>query len=483
MEILGKRKYMAYFAVIFFLTIITIFLVLEFGFLKRVISENNDNIRRIIVNEIYSYMNDIRFYTENSAMYFSDGQLSAGRNREDLIKRIAGGDQRIMGVYLLDKDGRVLDSLSGQRGIVYPDPDFKRGMEGRPFVFGVKSGEDTGILAVSALISERGEPMGYLVIDYEINDLKNKFLFKYSTDELKVSLFDSDNSPLIWAFKPDVLGEMDLGRDGCRVDGVNYGLTRVPLDYSGVQVYFFNKKNNFDTYRIITIMFLLFVLYFLIYQFIVELLNVNNINSYFDNIDFNIFNNLKEGIIIANKFNKVVFANHVIHEIFPEKNIDLKKTDLKDIIGPVSGLGTRMTLKKSNNLLEIICSPIFKNGKMLGSLVVVGPSLEKEKLCGNALEKIMELSQDGVVFVDKDNKIISFNMMASYYLGNMANEMDVNDVNSELGSLIEGHMGSISITRAGLSFGNIMCELIPVNDDNSFYAGMVVLIKDSRKNQ
>jgi hypothetical protein len=64
----------------------------------------------------------------------------------------------------------------------------------------------------------------------------------------------------------------------------------------------------------------------------------------------------------------------------------------------------------------------------------------------------------------------------------MENEMNINEVSSELGTLIDSNMGSTSITRAALSFGQVLCDLVPINDDNSFYAGMVVFLRDSGEN-
>ncbi|SFR13537.1 hypothetical protein [Desulfoscipio geothermicus] len=471
----GKKKILGYFAILFFLTLITLFFALEFRYLKRIMDENEANIQQIVQGEVNSYLEELQFQTESAAGHIIKQQALSS---PDILTNIAQQDPRITAIYLLDGRGNVLKSTGGKKDLVLHQAALRNVREAYPYIYGIHDNEQVDELGVAVPLTGYEGPLTFMVVTYDINDYKNKIILNYNTDKFKVALIDSGGHPAVWPFAQESFERFVSDRKSFKAQNAQYAVSRIDLENTNLQAYFFSKYNYFDAYRIITIMLLLFALYFLIYQFILELLNINNINAYFENIDFNIFNNLKEGIIIANKFNKIVYTNHVVHEIFHEKEIVFKKTELKDLIGPLDDPDTRVTLKKANQLLEIISSPIFKNGKLLGSLVVIGFSHEKEKLCGNALGKIVEMLPDGVVFVDKDNKIVTFNMMARYYLGNIQTEKNIDEVNAELATLIENNIGSSSPSRAALSYGGILCELIPVYDTSGFYSGMVLFLKD-----
>lgn len=300
----------------------------------------------------------------------------------------------------------------------------------------------------------------------------------YHLDGLKVALVDKDNQPVAWPFATAQFENFDPARETFRADNKVYSVSSRDLEYSGLKLYYFFAESNLNIYRIISIMLLLFLLYFFVYQFIVELLKIDNAESYFENIDFTIFNNLQEGIIIANKFDKIVFANSVTYDFFAEKKIVFKKTRLQDVLGKLVLADERVTLKKWDNLLEIVSSPLFKNGKPLGSLVVISLSTEREKLCKRALGKIVELHQDGILFVDKDNKIIASNMMSRYYLGELQNDKDLNEVNPELAGLVEDNIGNNSISRGKLTYLDFIYELVSVYGEGGAYAGTVIFLRD-----
>ncbi len=465
----AKKRILVYYAIIALLTLIILFFILEFRFVKGIIDKNEDNVRQIVLNELNVYLHGLQYATEDAAK--SLGRVDEPERRA-LLRDIAARSPAIEEIYLLNYRGEILNSLSGKEvGMQKPLP----AVPDRSGYEIIKNGRVAG-LGLAAPITGGSAGPGYLIIEYNTSDFQNNFLLKYSTDKLKVGVAGRAGHFMVWPFDREALNHFNPERESIKAQGSMYLVSQVSLDDFPCQVFFFDQDHNFDTYRIITIMFLLFMLYFLIYQFIIELLQLNSINSYFDNIDFNIFNNLKEGIIIANQFGKVVFANGIIYEIFAEKRIVFNETRLKEIIGPIDG-PDRIMLKKTGDLLEIVSFPIVKNGKMLGSMVVISPSREKEKLRGYALGGIVELLQEGVIFVDRENKIMVFNMMAVYYLGHMTNEMNINEVNAELANLIESNIGSPSLTRAGLSCGDVHCELKPVYGANGSYAGTIVFIR------
>lgn len=470
-------KVMAILAVIFLLVMIVLFFLFEFRFLKRIMVDYEDNIKRVVLNDIYSFMHDLEFYSVNSAKRFTGEEEPAGVK---LLEEIASLNPRVSDVKVLNEDGRVIRSLFNEPSSQYPVDVYKQEQTGpnRPYTFSVVDNDRVDELCVAVPLEAKGGTGGYLLINYGIHDLQHQFIMKYATEKLKVGLVDDQGYPLVWPFAEEQLDNFNPEWDSFTDGKVNYNLSRVDLANSGIDALFFFKDNNFDTYRIITIMFLLFALYFLIYHFIVEVINVNNINSYFDNIDFNIFNNLQEGIIIANKSNKVVFANNVAHRIFSGKKVVFGNTRLRDLIGPLDGPDARISLKKSDSLLEIICSPIVKSGKRLGSLVVIGENMEREKLCHNAMDKVFEHLKDGVVFVDREGKIVASNMMARYFLGHMENGMKIDEVSTELADLLESNIGSNKAVRTRLTLSGTMGELLPVFDNNGIYAGTVIFFRN-----
>lgn len=469
----NATKTMAILAVIFFVLLIIIFFLLEFRFLKKIMVEYEDNIQRIVLNEIYSFLHELDFYADTAA-----GRLTGeeGPDRETL-SQIAAGNPRVADIKLLNEDGYVQYSLRDRKGYFYPHDGYRQARRGQPYTFAIAERGRINELCVAAVAGGQ-TGFRYLLVNYRINDLQQEFILKYATEKLKIALVDDGGNLVVWPFAGEEVTSFAPGRESFTAAGARFDVKRTNLAGSDVNVLFFLKETHFDTYRIIAIMFLLFALYFLIYHFIVEVFNINNVNSYFDNIDFNIFNHLQEGIIIANKTGRLVFANNVAHRIFAGKKISPGKTVLGDLIGPLDGTSGKVTLKKSDSLLEIIRSPIIKNGELLGTLAVLGPDTEREKLCHNAMGKVFEHLQDGLVFVDREGKIVASNMMAGYYLGKLENGMKLDEVNTELTVLVEQHIGTARAIRERLSWPDILCELLPVFDGNGLYAGTVIFLKN-----
>lgn len=467
-------KTMAIMAVIFFVLLIILFFVLEFRYLKKIMVEYEDNIQRIVLNDINSFMHELQFYTDTAA-----GRIAADDYpSSDKFAELAEGNPRVADIKLLNESGRVLYSLRGRDAPQYPHADYRQARPGQPYSYAVKKPGQGMELCVASDMKTYSQSGGYLLVCYRINDLQQDLILKYATEKLKIALVDAEGSPLVWPFAGEVVESFKPDKESFSAAGMQYDVRRADLSGSDVSVLFFIKDSHFDTYRIIAIMILLFALYFLIYHFIVEFFSINNVNSYFDNIDFNIFNHLREGIIISNKAGRLVFANNVAHHIFDNKSISPGKTVLGDLIGPMEGTGGKVALKQSDRLLEIICSPIIKNGKLLGSLVVIGPDTEREKLCQNAMGKVLEQLPDGLVFVDREGKIISFNMMAECFLGQMKSGQKLVEVNTGLTALVEKNIGAAKMTRERLSWPDMFCELLPILDGSGLYAGTVIFLKN-----
>lgn len=470
----NATKIMAILAVIFFISLMIIFFVLEFRFLKNIMVDYENNIKRIVLGEMQSFQHELELYTDIVAT-----RLTGDNSRDELmLADMASTNNRMVDIKILNKDGKVLCSLREGEGYTYPREEFKQARQGRPYSFTISQGGRVSEVAVAARLAEDLDPEHYLLVFYRINDLQHKFLMQYTTNKMKIALVDNNNRLVVWPFTTPGLTEFPADRTSYSAAGAQYDIQRTALAGSNLQVLFFFRDDHFDTYRIMVIMLLLFALYFLIYHFIVEAANINNVNSYFDDINFNVFNNLQEGIILTNNNGVLVFANNAVYQIFDGKKITPGKTALEDLIGPVDEAGGKMTLKKSDSLLDIIRSPIIKNGKMLGSLVVIGPDREWESLCQRAMGRVFEHLQDGLVFVDREGKIVACNMMARYYLGNLDDGMKIDEVSTELTSLVEKHIGSTHMVREKLTWSGVFCELLPVLDGNGLYAGTLIFIKN-----
>lgn len=456
-----KKKVLLYSAATLFLTLIIVFFVFEFRFVKQVVGRNGANVTRIVSSELSVYLHGLQYRTAHAAQQL--GTPAAGGPAG--VRELAARNPEMTDVVLVDAQGHVWaalneDEIGGIRALPQPLATVVRG----DLVVG---------LAFAAPLPDGA---GHLIIEYGTSDFQNEFLLKYAPETFKVGVLDENGRPLVWPFEQQALAAFNPERDTMRVDDMVYRMHTAGLQDFPFTVAFLEPESNFDTYRILTIMLLVFALYFLIYQFIVELLQLSSVEHYFDNINFNIFNNLKEGIIIANKFGKVLFANKPVYEMFAEKNIVPKETDLGQITGPPDG-PPRVTLQKSGELLEIIRSPLVKNGKHLGSMVVISPSWEQENISGHALAGLVEMLPEGVLFVNKENKVTAFNMMAAYYLGRLAPDMNIGTVNAELADLIDINVGAASSTRVRLSWADMQCELKPVYDENRMYIGTIVFIK------
>lgn len=470
-DILGAKKTIPLIIAILILSFITLFLVVEFRFLQKNMGEYEEAIQGIAAGKTRRFLEDIRLFTENWA-------FKAGRREIPRIspEAIAAAGKKVTNVYVLDPRGRLKDSLK-DNDLSLPGKTLgriKRG--GEAYIFVAPGKEAANSLLAAAPVGNEG---GLLVVEFKIIEFKKEIYQEFTHPGYKMALFDNKGRAVIWPFPEKELERFNPRNKQFKSGDIQFKINKIALQDTSLALYFFSKDQNFDTYRILTIMFLLFGLYFCIYQFLVEFWQATSARSYYENIDFDILNHLKEGIIISNRFNRVIFANKAAHDFLTEKEIVLKKSNLKDILGQIGESNKKFTLKKSDKSLEIIRSPIFKNGKMLGSLVVISESVEKEKLCTLMFAKITELLKDGIIFVGKDNEINSVNMMARYYLGKVEPGMNISDVNSDLAAAIYQNMRSGSLKRVQLPENNLLCELFAVSDDSGSYAGTLVFVKNA----
>ncbi|MEW6171576.1 MAG: hypothetical protein AB1510_00700 [Bacillota bacterium] len=471
------KSILALFIVIFFLSLVTGFFIAEFRLAKMVISEYKNSLQQAALHKIQLFVSDVTAFTEHAARKLARNSGPTG----NLLKDIAHQDPRVAEAYLVGTDGYVIDSASGRKGYPYQlSQAFEKALAGETFI----TGGETGRISIGAPVYDAAKQLrSVLIVDLTVNPFLQELTQEFLNENYKIAVLDSGNRPVVWPFDPEKLGGFTTYRDKLYDRNyLQYNVSTAGIDHTSWQIYFFLKDNNFDTYRVITIMFLLFVLYFCAYEFLVEFWKTSSINSYFEDVNFTIFNHLKEGVIICNKFNKIVFANEAVHGFFAGRTANLRGAALQDILGPASvvasGESKKTILKNSDQTLEIAYAPIFKAGKILGSLAVIGLGSDQEKVCVHVLAKLVEINADGLVFVDKNHQITLSNMMAGYYLGPLEKGRHISEVDPRLATAIYNNIGSRSLGRVELGLSGVTPEIAAVYDDHGLYAGTLVFLRN-----
>jgi PAS domain-containing protein len=325
---------------------------------------------------------------------------------------------------------------------------------------------------------------GVLLIDFKAGEFFWELTQLFAGEDFQVALLDGGHHPVVWPFDPEKAKGFSAWQSSFR-DDLPYRVDTASIKHSSWQICFFQKDNPFEAYRVIILMGLLFVLCFCVYEFALYKFMVNlwysSINAYFEDINFAVFNHLKEGVVICNQAGKIVFANEAAHKFFADQKSTLKDLEFQEIFGPVPdivhGESRKTIFKSSGQLLELVCSPIFKEGKLLGSLVVITLNHDQEKIGGNILAKLVEVDRSGLVVVDKNHEIMLANMLANYYLGSLEKGRHISEVDSRLATAIIDNVGSRSLNRVALDLNEVTCEIAAVYDDGGRYVATLVFLR------
>ncbi len=463
------------FTMLFFLSIITVLFIAGFRFLKVVMNDYEESIRQVAINKTNLFLNDLQGITDGVAKKVLRQKGEGGGS----LKELLSFDHRITGIYILDDNGRIINQApEGYTGnYMFPKEAWKKRPHAGTQILGVHSDNNAQavITMVTPLKNER------LAIDYTIAGFQQELSYEFLSSTFQVAIFDNHNYPIVWPFDHNLLDQFTGREKVFSVNRIQYNIKTLQLDRLPWRLYFFQKENNFDTYRVITVMFLLFALYCCLYQFLVELWRMNSARTYFENIDFTIFNHVNEGVIVSNNAGRVLFANRAAHEIFDPKGGSLKGVKLKEFLGHIGDdhgqnkYGT-MTLKTADRLLQAIHSPIIRKSKVLGALTVIRTNSKEEEIHGHALSQLINALSQGVVYIDKNHRVVQANLVANFLLGNLSPGMSIDAVDPELAGFIYQNIGSRSIKRVKLSSLNITAEVSFIYDNDGVYAGTVVML-------
>lgn len=458
------------------LGIIIVFGIMEFRFLKDILTSYESSIEQIAVNKTNSFLNDLKSLSRNAARKIEMQDINA----EEAVKIVPNYDIRVTGVYVVKEDSTTASTSSSDKNLFITNLA-KKAQENEQDVTLSEVINDT----ISTAVPLRDGRI--LIIDFTIDDYQKEIIEEFTNTAYKLAVFDNKNTPIVWPFEEDQLANFNSQQSKLYAGEEQYQVIKSEVGNPSWNLYLFKKANNFEKYRAITIIFLVFALYYCLYQLLVEFWGVNSAKTYFDNIDFAILNQVNEGVIFTNNEGKIVFANKAAHDIFHERKNSLVNVQLKEVMGHIENLQGKsdnsqtLTLKTSDKLLEAIHSPIIKKGKKLGSLTVISANNSEEKAFKSVLEKLVEILPQGIIFVDKNNDIVTANLMAKCYLGNLDIGKNMEVVNPELAEFICKNIDSRSINRIKLTGHDIWCDAAPVYDNDGVYTGTLVILNSESK--
>lgn len=436
----------------FFLSALTVLFIMEFRFLKGIMADYEQSLHQLAVNRTVLFLENLCVQAEGVARQLArqpgEGGMTPGGPGTDGLP--------LAHVSLLDPQA--------------PPPVTKTA------VTGVRR-DDAGRLVATVVTPFQGS---WLTLEFDITRAREDLAREFANGNCRVALFDPQHYPLLWPLPPEKLDHFTGQEAKIGADGVAYNISWAEVGNPPWRIYFLQKENNFDVYRIITIMLLLFALYCCLYQFLVELWRVNSARSYFEHIDFTIFNYVHEGVIISNNAGRIIFANEAAHQIFAEKKKSLHGVQVREVMGHrgenAEGKNNGpLTLKISDRTYSIAHAPLVKKGRVLGAITVIGAGEREARTCKNALNRLMEVAPLAVLYVDEGFKVAAANLLARCYLGSLDPGTSIDGVHPELANVLYRHAGARSAVPFELS-GGLRGEVSYLYDAEGNYEGALVTL-------
>ncbi|ABO50389.1 hypothetical protein Dred_1865 [Desulforamulus reducens MI-1] len=466
---------------VFLVSVFILFALMEFRHTNKVLTQFETGIKQIAINKTNLYIDNLKSITVNAANKFENESSLHNFNLNNLLLM----DSRITNLYIFENNGKVLkstnNSLSNEqiRQLVIKS-------SGLHLFDVILSGiyKDEAKYDVISLAIPLGKKVEFknlvMVIEFRIDQYRNELLEEFLSPNYKIAVFDSLGNTVIWPFDDIDLKSFDRSAETFYADKSRYNVSSNKSDENWQVIVFF-KSTNFEFFRAITILFLVFALYICLYELLVEFWGVNTAKTYFENIDFAIFNQINEGVIIANNAGRIIFANEAAHHIFADRKNTLRNVMLKEILGNAGDTSGQQdksftfSVLFQDKLLKAIHSPIIKNNKILGSLSVIRTNEENESIDSNVLNTLVESLPQGIVFINKHHDVILANLMAKCYINNLLPGTSIEVVDRELAKIIYNNIDSGLSKRIQLS-NNRIYEISPIYDDDGIYLGTLVII-------
>ncbi|MEW6696583.1 MAG: PAS domain-containing protein [Bacillota bacterium] len=482
------RTVFSTFLMVFFISTIILFGIMEFRHTNNIIKDYQTSIQQVAVNKTNLYLDGLKTITINTAKKIENKPPT---NKQDL-KNFISSDYQITDLYIVSRNGTIELSTSREKTNHTINTLIKKGENLKDYkvVFSdIHWDSSSGFQIVSMAIPlQHGDSAGkLLVLSFRLDQYQNEMLQVFMNNNYKVAVFDNSGKEVIWPFEKINAATFDPQQENIYYQNLKYHIQSAHIDQIPWKMYFFFKTNNFELFRAITILILVFALYICLYELLVEFWGVNSAKTYFENIDFAIFNQINEGVIIANNSGQIIFANETAHLMFADRKNTLRNVKIKEVLGnldkPYEGNEKpfTLTLKIADKLLKAIHSPIIKNNKILGSLTVIRTNVKADNISKQVLDKLVDPIPQGVMFIDKNHELAMANLMAKCYFNNLVIGTGIDVINRELAAFIYNNIDSGVLKRIELSNG-LICEISPIYDDDHIYVGTLVILINNTQN-
>lgn len=472
------RTFFPSFFTVFLISLFIVFAIMEFRHTKNLFNQYEAGIQQIALSNTNLYLGEIKGLTIEAAKKIDLEKQSLNINHyiNSLQK-----NPMVKDVYLLDQNGNILASTNAEPNISSPlSGETEKLKNYITLLSPVYNDKTSNNKLVTVFTPLQTFDHGILAIDFSLEKFQNIMLQDLISKNFSVAVFDHKGNAVVWPFEDKQLSNFSFNQESYVFDNKRYNVISAETDTNSWLVYFFFPANNIEIFRAITILLLVFALYVCLYELLVEYWGVNTAKTYFENIDFAIFNQINEGVIIANNSGRILFANETAHHMFADRKNLLRNVRLKEILGNVDlqkeHYGSlSFSLKLSDKLLKAIHSPIIKNNKILGSLTVIRNEVDGDNSFSPVMDKVFESIPQGIIFVNKQHEVSQANFIAKCFFANLIKGTSIEVINRELADFIYKNIDSSSVKRVHLSTG-VICEVTPVHDDDGIYIGTVVYI-------
>lgn len=454
---------------------------MEFSHTSNIITQYESGIQQIAVSNTSQFLNEIKNTSVDTAKKLDQEKESSDQLNIYQTLHSFQKNPLVKDLYILDNKGNVLATSSSKpNNKIFWVRDAAKLNNYATLLSPVHMDNEAKNKVITVFVALQAFENGILAIDYRLDEFRDEMLQKLTSNNYTVAVFDKNGNEVVWPFENKQPSEISLDQMSFIYEAQKYNVFSAKIDNDSWVVYFFFQENNMETFRAITILLLVFALYVCLYELLVEYWGVNTAKTYFENIDFAIFNQINEGVIIANNSGRILFANETAHNMFADRKNILRNVQIKEILGNIdlqneSYRPASFSLKLSDKLLKAIHSPIIKNNKILGSLTVIRNKEDGDNCIAFVMDKVFESIPQGIIFVNKQHEIAHANIIAKCFFANLLKGTGIEIVDRELADAIYKNIDSPSVNRAILSTG-IACEITPVHDEDGIYVGTVIYI-------
>lgn len=480
------RTFFPSFFTVFLISIFIVFAIMEFSHTANIISQYEDGIQQIALSNTNQLLDEIKNNSVESAKKFDLEYQSSGQlNIHQLISTFKK-HPLVKNIYILNNKGSILASSNPNPNDNFWVRDAAKLKNYAVLLSPVHTDSKNKNKIVTSFVALQSIEYGIFAIDYSLNEFQDEMLQKLVSKNYTVAVLDQEGNEVVWPFEKKQPIEIIKHQKTFIYDNKKYNVMSSETDKNSWIVYFFFQENNIEIFRAVTILLLVFALYVCLYELLVEYWGVNTAKTYFENIDFAIFNQINEGVIIANNSGRILFANETAHNMFVDRKNILRNVRLNEILGnidlqSITSRPLSFSLKLSDKLLKAIHSPIIKNNKILGSLTVIRNKEDGDNFIAYVMDKVFESIPQGIIFINKQHEIAHANIIAKCFFGNLIKGTSIEMVNRELADFIYKNIDSPSMNRVILSTG-IACEITPVHDEDGIYVGTVIYIINDASN-